>query len=668
MSDQTESATPPSSSLTRPTTLQLMGSTPLRDAFRGRLTGRLDIAGACARASLPDMLTRKVLQTVRATRLWRVEKAEVGAELIAHFRDGLDAGRTPDELITSFGDFAIAARLIRRTKKQGRSLIWRGWIAAWRLLALLLLALILIYSFLFIRLHVGSSTLRLNATKELNETTLAIPVSERAWTVYKEAHLDFERTPDELLPIEAGWPRVPNDSPSRPAALAYLERQQPVIELIHKAAALPDLGYVVSHRIDPDMPGYDPLSSAERWDDPEWNENPPAIYILLPYLGVLRNFSGILVFDSMIAREQSDAARLMRNLRTTISIGEHAREIPVLISDLVGIAILARACDEIFETLEAAPSLLSDAQLIELAHMLSAFPQGGSELVRIDAESRYFEDVLQRVYTDDGRGNGHITAAGLRFLNELTSDPLPSSVERSISPLAAALIADRASTRREYHALMAATIAAARTPPWTWTRLPGDEIDEKVDVFMWRERYPTIFLLMPALGRAASSAHRFSQTRDATLTAIALELHHRRAGSYPATLDALVPSLLPSMPLDMFDGAPLKYTLRDGRPLLYSIGTDRKDDGGRAPDTSLRGQESQWTPPGRYEALSNDPIRRQSIDGDWVLYPRPIPPKPTEGTDPPQAGPLAKPQAQPQAQSQPEAQPENPHEADSVNE
>lgn len=623
MSDKTESATPPSSTITRPTTLQLMGSTPLRDAFRGRLTGRLDIAGACARASLPDILTRKVLQTVRATRLWRVEKSEVGAELIAHFRDGLDAGRTAEELIASFGDAAVAARLIRRTKKQGRSIIWHGWIAAWKLLAFLLLALILVYSFLFIRLHVGSSTLRLNATKELNEATLAIPVSDRAWTMYKKAHLGFERLPDELIPFEAEWPRVPQDSPSRPAALAYLERQQPVIELIHEAATLPHLGYVVSHRIDPDMPGYDHPSPGETWDDPKWNENPPAIYILLPYLGVLRNFSGILVFDSMIAREQGDAARLMRNLRTTISMGEHAREIPVLISDLLAIAILARACDEIFETLETAPSLLSDAQLIELAHMLSAFPKGGSELVRIDSESRYFEDVLQRVYTDDGRGNGHITAAGLRFLNELTSDPLPSSVERSIGPLSAALIADRASTRREYDSLMARTVAAARTPPWTWTRLPGSEIDDMSDAFMWRDRYPTIFLLMPALGRAASSSHRFSQTRDAALTAIALELFKRRHGDYPASLSELSPTFIPRVPLDIFDGTPLKYQLRAGRPLLYSVGTDRKDDAGRSSSTRNTDGSSTWHPPGNIKAMLADPLKGPQIDGDWVLYPRP---------------------------------------------
>lgn len=59
----------PSAATSRSSTLQLMGTTPLRDAFRGRLTGRLDIARACERAALPPAIRDLVLRTVRSTRL-----------------------------------------------------------------------------------------------------------------------------------------------------------------------------------------------------------------------------------------------------------------------------------------------------------------------------------------------------------------------------------------------------------------------------------------------------------------------------------------------------------------------------------------------------------------------------------------------------------------------
>ena len=86
---------------------------------------------------------------------------------------------------------------------------------------------------------------------------------------------------------------------------------------------------------------------------------------------------------------------------------------------------------------------------------------------------------------------------------------------------------------------------------------------------------------MPAFSRAGEQSEITAQQRDAVLVAIALELHHRRSGAWPVSLDELVPDLLPAVPPDRFDGKPLRYRLIVGRPLLYSIGWDRDDDGGK---------------------------------------------------------------------------------------
>jgi len=64
-------------------------------------------------------------------------------------------------------------------------------------------------------------------------------------------------------------------------------------------------------------------------------------------------------------------------------------------------------------------------------------------------------------------------------------------------------------------------------------------------------------------------------------TAIALERYHLRYGHYPPDLNALVPDLLQGVPRDPADGAPLRYrpTSENGY-LLYSVGEDLVDDGG----------------------------------------------------------------------------------------
>jgi hypothetical protein len=57
----------------------------------------------------------------------------------------------------------------------------------------------------------------------------------------------------------------------------------------------------------------------------------------------------------------------------------------------------------------------------------------------------------------------------------------------------------------------------------------------------------------------------------------AFSLAEQRA---PVTLEELVPRYLPAVPRDPFDGAPLRYDPE--RRLVYSIGTNRIDDGGHA--------------------------------------------------------------------------------------
>ncbi len=52
-------------------------------------------------------------------------------------------------------------------------------------------------------------------------------------------------------------------------------------------------------------------------------------------------------------------------------------------------------------------------------------------------------------------------------------------------------------------------------------------------------------------------------------------------GRFPKNLDELVPNYLPALPVDPFDGQPLRYKPLEKGCVIYSIGKDRHDDGGR---------------------------------------------------------------------------------------
>ncbi len=73
-----------------------------------------------------------------------------------------------------------------------------------------------------------------------------------------------------------------------------------------------------------------------------------------------------------------------------------------------------------------------------------------------------------------------------------------------------------------------------------------------------------------------------TETRTALLiVALALRAYHLESGAYPATLSQLTPNTLPQIPSDPFGGGEgLRYKKQGNNFVLWSIGPDKKDDGG----------------------------------------------------------------------------------------
>ncbi len=64
-------------------------------------------------------------------------------------------------------------------------------------------------------------------------------------------------------------------------------------------------------------------------------------------------------------------------------------------------------------------------------------------------------------------------------------------------------------------------------------------------------------------------------------TLLAVERYRLAHASLPGTLDQLVPDYLAAVPADSFDGAPLRYKRLDRGFVVYSVGEDGRDDGGK---------------------------------------------------------------------------------------
>jgi hypothetical protein len=65
-----------------------------------------------------------------------------------------------------------------------------------------------------------------------------------------------------------------------------------------------------------------------------------------------------------------------------------------------------------------------------------------------------------------------------------------------------------------------------------------------------------------------------------TMTALALRLYRKENGRYPENLQQLAPKYLPSVPIDPYDGKPIRYRKLQKGFKVWSVGGNRKDDGG----------------------------------------------------------------------------------------
>ena len=75
--------------------------------------------------------------------------------------------------------------------------------------------------------------------------------------------------------------------------------------------------------------------------------------------------------------------------------------------------------------------------------------------------------------------------------------------------------------------------------------------------------------------RAVAVKCRDNVRHRSTMAILALKAFHAQNGHLPKHLDRLVPEFLPAVPVDDFDGQPLRY--RPEEHLLYSVGADLSD-------------------------------------------------------------------------------------------
>ena len=124
--------------------------------------------------------------------------------------------------------------------------------------------------------------------------------------------------------------------------------------------------------------------------------------------------------------------------------------------------------------------------------------------------------------------------------------------------------------------------------------------------------------LMPDVKKVGISAMRDRAHISCMTAAIATERFRLKFDRWPVELDDLCPQYLAQVPIDPFDGTPLKSSKNEDGFVIYSVGADRVDNGG----------EQVWA--------RDDRSREPSDVGIQLFNPdrRRLPPEPKKGSDP----------------------------------
>ena len=303
----------------------------------------------------------------------------------------------------------------------------------------------------------------------------------------------------------------------------------------------------------------------------------------LPHLSRLKGASQYLALHANTALKAGDQDTALADMRLLFRLMETVRSEPIVISDLVRIAMLQIALQPLWEGLADRQWTKADLSVLE------------SELGKLDFLADYHLAMRGEragdVWTMDYfRRRG---TAGLHELYEIMGHDAPEPVGQFLSQAAFPLIPagwfDQNKITfcllHEKYLLPLVDQGRRVVPPAAVRQ--SESIIEKQD---WRpyDMFSRLLLhdifskMLPGGLTVVTEKCAVGQAwADLARVACALERYRLANGQFPETLEALGPKFIEGLPHDIINGQPLKYRRTDdGQFVLYSVGWNETDDGG----------------------------------------------------------------------------------------
>lgn len=292
-----------------------------------------------------------------------------------------------------------------------------------------------------------------------------------------------------------------------------------------------------------------------------------------------------------LAYEIDDHRERLEAFDQILALGQLCTRQYTLVWHVAGRAMYAFAIYELRREMIEKPVTAEQAAEFE-ATLGARLPVVDIELA-FEGEHLQALDVLQAIYTDDGRGNGRLLLTQLNKLQQ-GGDPMTAELPKDswLSYKAANLAGLFAVDRREQKQMVDDYYANCRRfskLAWQERDTDPNNPDDYLDGLTTTRGF-FIGIMGPSCQRALQSRDQLDLELAGTILMLRIEAHRARTGEYPASLADLDRSGDPpdrDVTLDPFTRLPFGYRRIDAaadpgkRPyLLYSLGRDLTDDGG----------------------------------------------------------------------------------------
>jgi len=311
-------------------------------------------------------------------------------------------------------------------------------------------------------------------------------------------------------------------------AAEFLREHAEVIRLLHEAAALPE--YHLARR-------YVPIDFEGE----------------ISALTHFRNAANLLTLDARRKASDGDMRGGLRDVASGWAMARHITKAPTLIDCMIAVAADSTVTGSVQDVIALGTVRRADLAGFPLEPKLS-FVDSHAKAWQMEAAMMLHTVAAPRVWEIKGARYGHRGGVHWRVF------------------IAPGLVA-----------LMQEEVALARgvvSKPYYMSRERFDEIDDQV-----QEDYSVNTLLpfaqMPTVRPVLQGVAETEARHRLAVLGIAAACFRTEEGRYPDKLQELIPDYISAIPVDPFDGKPLRMSPEGDGLILYSVGMNGKDEGGR---------------------------------------------------------------------------------------